>query len=68
LAEYGFRTLVATVDADGNVLASKVSIETVVRYPVNGQAADVAIALAYHRDITAGDEFGASVNSQNWLS
>jgi hypothetical protein len=68
LAEFGCRTLVATSDADGNVLASKVSVETVVRYPVNGQAADVDIAVAYHRDILAGDEFKASVDSQNWLS
>jgi len=68
VGEYSVKTIFATEDADGNVLASKVSFETIVRYPVNGQSDDVTAALAIHRDIIAGDEYGVSVNTQNWLT
>lgn len=68
VSEYSCKTIYATEDADGNVLASKVSIETVVRYPANGQTAEITSALATHRDVVAGDEFGNSVDTQEWLT
>lgn len=67
MVEYSFKTVYATEDADGVVLSSKVSFECVVRYPLQGQSSDVTAALAVFRDIIAGDEFGNSVNTQEWL-
>jgi hypothetical protein len=67
MAEYSFKTIEATTDADGDVLSNKVSIETIVRYPIDGTSTDVDAALAVHRDITAGDEFANSVSTQEWL-
>jgi mannitol/fructose-specific phosphotransferase system IIA component len=54
-------------DSDGVQLSSKVTFEATVRYPVLGIAADVAAALVIFRDIIAGDEFAATVSTQNWL-
>lgn len=68
VGEYSFKVILATNDADGNVLASKVVFEAIVRQPVNGQAAEVTSALATFRDIIAGDEFGNSVTTQEWLT
>lgn len=56
-----------TEDAEGIPLASRVSFQATVRRPVNGAAADVTAALAIFRDIVAGDEFGTTVSTQNWL-
>jgi hypothetical protein len=67
VAEYGCKVVHATEDPDGLVLAQKVSFEAVVRYPLNGDADEVAAALVVFRDIIAGDEFAASVSTQNWL-
>lgn len=67
MAEYNCKVIHATVDAEGLVLQNKVSFEACVRYPLLGAAADVTAALAVFRDIIAGDEFAASVNTQNWL-
>jgi hypothetical protein len=60
--------LYATEDADGAVLAQKVSFEMKVRRPIQGQAADVTAALAVIRDIIAGDEFTNTVSTQEYLS
>jgi len=68
VAESAFKVVYATEDADGNVLQSKVSFEGSVRYPIDGLQADIDAALAVFRDIVAGDEFGVTVNTQNWLS
>lgn len=57
-----------TVDSSGNPLASKVNMSAVIRYPVNGNAADVTAALAVFRDIVASDEFTSMVNSQNYVA
>jgi hypothetical protein len=57
-----------TTDAEGNPLQSKVAFDVGVRYPSNGQASDVSAALAILRDIVAGDEFTAMVNSQLYVS
>jgi hypothetical protein len=67
MAEYSCKVVQATSDADGAVLANKVSIETIVRYPVLGQSSDVDAALAVSRDVVAGDEFANSISTQEWL-
>lgn len=67
MCEYSCKVVIATVDAEGLVLANKVSFEAVVRYPVLGQSSDVAAALAFFADIIAGDEFANSVSTQGWL-
>jgi len=67
MIEYEARVIHATEDDDGAVLAQKVSLGLMVRYPVSGQAADVAAALVILRDICAGDEFENSVSTQEWL-
>lgn len=56
-----------TEDAESIPLQSRVTFQAVSRRPVNGTAGDVTAALAVFRDIIAGDEFGATVNTQNWL-
>jgi hypothetical protein len=38
-----------------------------VRTPINGITTDVDAALAVFRDIMAGDEFGFSIPTQNFL-
>jgi len=68
MIEYSFKVVYATEDDDGEILSNKVSFETVVRYPVLGQSADVAAALAIIVDIIAGDEFANSVSTQEWLT
>jgi hypothetical protein len=67
MAEYSCKVVHATDDADGNVLSNKVSFEGVVRYPLLGQSSDITAALVIFRDIIAGDEFGNSVTTQEWL-
>jgi hypothetical protein len=56
-----------TTDADGNPLASKVTFTAAIRYPANGQAADVTAALAVFRDFVASDEFTNMTNSQKYV-
>jgi hypothetical protein len=58
----------ATEDVDGATLPQKVNIAAIVSTPIDGDAADVAAALATFRDIVAGDEFGTTVTTQRWLS
>lgn len=67
MIEYGCKTVCATEDDSSEILASKVSFEITVRYPINGQASDVTAQLAVIRDIIAGDEFANSVVTQEWL-
>jgi len=57
----------ATEDAEGNVLSSKVLIQAFVRYPKNGDYADVTAALAIFRDLVASDEFTDVCSKQTWL-
>jgi len=66
-AEYSGKIIIATDDAADLVLPQKVSIEVIVRYPLLGQSSDIAAALAFLRDIVAGDEFANSVTTQEWL-
>lgn len=67
VSEYSFTVLQATEDADGNVLEPKVQFVATVKQPINGDSADVAAALVIFRDIVAGDEFGNSVTTSEWL-
>lgn len=57
-----------TEDSDGTPLTSKVLFQAVVRYPIDGLSTDVDAALVVFRDIIAGDEFGTTVDTQNFLS
>lgn len=56
-----------TVDADGNPLASRSSVEIVLRRPVNGAQADFDAMLGVARDIMASDELTATAATQGWL-
>lgn len=57
----------STEDALGNILESKVVFTATIRRPKSGIAADVTAALAIFRDIVAGDEFGNTVSTQEYL-
>lgn len=59
--------LVATTDAAGAILPSKVLFTVSVKRPINGDSTDVTNALAIIRDIVAGDEFANTVTTQEWL-
>jgi len=67
MIEYSAKIVSSTEDSDGAILSEKVTFEAVVRYPKLGLAADVTAALAIFRDVIAGDEFGNSVTTQEWL-
>lgn len=58
----------ATTDASSAVLQQKVNMSVNVRYPIDGQSSDISAVLAILRDIVAGDEFGTTVTTQNYLS
>lgn len=66
VAETAIKVVYGTSDANGP-LASRVSFETSVRYPVNGNTADTTAALALFREIVGSDEFGSAVSTQNWI-
>jgi hypothetical protein len=67
VSESTLNVVYGTTDAEGNVLQSKVNIGASVRYPANGQSADVTAALAVFRDFVASDEFTAMVTSQGYV-
>lgn len=67
VAEYAVKVVHSTTDAEGLTLQEKVSFEGIVRFPINGQTSTITAALAIFRDVIAGDEFGASSLSQNYL-
>lgn len=67
VVEYSAKVVCGAVDSDGTATAQKVSFEAIVRYPLNAIAADVTDPLAIFRDLIAGDEFGNSVTTQQWL-
>jgi hypothetical protein len=67
MAEFSFKVVEATTDADGVVLSNKVSFEGIARYPVLGTSSDTDAALAVFRDIVMGDEFANSISTQEWL-
>lgn len=67
MVEQSCKIVLATEDTNGVVLQNKVSIEIIARYPIAGESADVTAALAYAKDIIAGNEFASSIVSQNWM-
>lgn len=67
VAEYSLKCVKATEDADGLTLKDKVSMEAVVRVPIQGVSADVTSLLAIFRDIVAGDEFTNAVNTLEFV-
>lgn len=66
-AESTLSVIYGTADADGNILPSKVGFGANVRYPANGDSADVTAALAVFRDLVASDEFTTLVTSQSYM-
>lgn len=55
-------------DSNGDVLESKVSFSVTIRRPLSAIGADVDAALAVFRDIVAGDEFGNTIDTQEYLT
>lgn len=68
LSKYSAKVVYKTTDVDALVLPNKIIMEASVSIPINGdQGGENAAALAYFRDIVAGDEFGNSILTQEWL-
>lgn len=68
MAEDTIMLVDATNENGGSTpLPQKVSFSVTIRRPINGTASDVTAALAVFRDVVAGDEFTAMVNTQNYL-
>lgn len=69
VGEYSASVLYAALDADGQVLPSKVAFTVTFRSPVNIGPTEtvVADALALFREIVASDNFATSVNSLDYL-
>jgi hypothetical protein len=67
MVEQSVKVVQATTDAEGLTLAQKVTFEAISRYPLQGQSATVTAALAVFRDVIAGDEYGNSVDTQEFL-
>jgi len=57
----------ATADVTGVVLPQRVAFNVTVTRPLGHDTADVSSALAVIRDIIAGDEFGNTVLTQEYL-
>jgi hypothetical protein len=68
IVEQSAKVVCACVDADGVILPNKISFDVVVRYPVQSIAADVTAVKDILADIVGGDEFAASILTQNWLT
>lgn len=68
MVESTVQVISSTEDSAGEILTGKVLFEAKVRHPVNCITADVTAVLAVFRDICAGDEFGNTVLTQEWLS
>lgn len=67
VAETNISVIHATVNSTAEVLPQKVSFTVTVRVPVLTADTAVSDALIKFRDIIAGDEFGACVNTQGFL-
>lgn len=59
--------LVATKDAEGNVLPDKAGIDIKIREPIKGTHADLTALLTIARDVFASDEMTATVDTHNFL-
>jgi hypothetical protein len=67
VAEVSVEVISATKDAADLILPQRVGFKATVRYPISGTDSDITSMLAIFRDVVAGDEFAATVTSQNWL-
>jgi len=67
VAENHVEVLYSTDDSGGDVLPQKIGFKVSTRFPITGTQADIDAALAVLRDIIAGDEFGNTVNTQEYL-
>lgn len=67
VAETTVSVINATEDANGEILDSKVVFTATARYPIEGVASEVTAVLATFRDIIAGDEWGNTVTTQEYL-
>jgi hypothetical protein len=60
--------LYATEDSTGAVLPQSDSITVTIKRPTSGIAADMTALLTLFREIVASDEFGNTVDTQEYLS
>lgn len=67
MLEDTINVLVATTDVDSAPLQERVSFKVTCRRPLGGNATDLSNALAWIRDIVAGDEFANTCSTQEWL-
>jgi len=67
VAEDNISVIWGTTNSSNVVIPRRVSFQVTIRRPVDGDSADVASALAIFRDIVAGDEFGNTVDTQEYL-
>lgn len=67
VAEMSYSVIHGTTDSEDAPLPQRVGFTATVRYPVQGDSADISAALTIFKDLVAGDEFAASVTSQNWV-
>lgn len=68
VAETSIRVVMTQIDALGNVMPAKRSVEIVDRSVVGGSDAAVeAAVLALIRDIVSSDNFAASITTQGWI-
>lgn len=67
VAEDQVSVLYGTTDSASAPMRPRVLFTATFRRPVGCDSADITAALAIFRDVVAGDEFAATVNTQNWL-
>lgn len=61
------KVVYGTSDADGNPMSQKISIDTVVRYPVGATLADVQAAVDSFQILVASTNFDSLVEKQLYL-
>lgn len=62
--EFTAKVVYGTVDAEGNVIASKTLCQVTTRYSKQGQESDLDAAIALIREYVAADEFTAHCKGQ----
>lgn len=67
MAEYNVKVVEATTNTASEILKEKVTAEVAFRYPVQGVTTERTAVLAALRAIVIGDEYGNSVETQEWL-
>lgn len=67
VAESKIMLVKGVYDVNSEYLPQKVVFEATVKYPIAALLTDINAELAIFRDIVAGDEFGVTVSTQNWL-